>query len=94
MEEELVELLGFLPNKAISTNTEIINISQLQPLDNLFETLDILKQKVNLCQWFNGFFLLDWQPLETIMVGRITRSITNNNAVNTISRGKSDPLEN
>ena len=88
MEEELVELLGFLPNKAISTNTEIINISQLQPLDNLFETLDILKQKVNLCQWFNGFFLLDWQPLETIMVGRVTRSITNNNAVNTISLGK------
>ncbi|MDJ0648178.1 MAG: DUF1822 family protein [Xenococcaceae cyanobacterium MO_188.B19] len=89
-EEELqqVELLGFISGKAINHNKETININQLQSLDTLFDTLDALQKQVNLDQWFNGFFALDWQPLETIMAGRTTRSITSNNAVNSITRGK------
>ena len=84
-----VELLGFLPGQAINFNTETININQLQPLDSLFDTLDRLQQQVNLRQWLTGFFTIDWQPVETIMAGRITRNITNNDtSVTTISRGK------
>ena len=89
-EEELqqVELLGFISGKVISYSVETININQLQSLDTLFDTLDRLQKQVNLDQWFNGFFALDWQPLEIIMAGRTTRSITSNNAVNSITRGK------
>lgn len=83
-----VELLGFIPGKNIDLDKQTININQLQPLDILFDTLDSLQKQVNLRQWFNDLFDSDWQPLETIMAGRITRSIANNNAVNTISRGK------
>ena len=84
-----VELLGFLPGQAINFNTETININQLQPLDSLFDTLDRLQKQVNLRQWLTGFFTIDWQPVETIMAGRITRNITNNDtSVTTISRGK------
>lgn len=90
-EEQLkqVELLGFLPGKAIDFDTETININRLKPLDSLFDNLDRLQQQVNLRQWLTGFFTTDWQPVETIMAGRITRNLTNNDAsVTTISRGK------
>jgi Protein of unknown function (DUF1822) len=89
-EEELqqIELLGFMPSKAITFATETININQLQPLEFFFDTLDRLQKQINLRQWLNGIFTADWQPVETIMAGRIARSLTKDSPVTTISRGK------
>ncbi len=88
-EEQLqqVELLEFIPRKTIKFATQTVNISQLQPLDTLFDTLDSLQKQVNLRQWLTGLFAEDWQPIATIMAGRMVRSLANN-AANTISRGK------
>ncbi|VEP11312.1 conserved hypothetical protein [Hyella patelloides LEGE 07179] len=96
LENELKEaaLLGFIPSKAINYDTETVNISQIQPLDRLFDTLDSVQKQINLRQhgrkWLSGLFTPDWQPVETIMAGRVTRSLATNSdaALTTISRGK------
>ena len=89
-EEELkqAELLGFISGKEINYDTESINLTQLQSLDTLFDTINRLKQQINLRQWLSGFFTSDWQPVETIMAGKIARSLSNNTGIATISRGK------
>ncbi len=90
-EEELqqVDLLGFISGKAINFDTETLNINQLQPLDSLFDILDSLQKVINLRQWLSGVFTPDWQAVETIMAGRIARSLSNRDSgLTTISRGK------
>jgi hypothetical protein len=89
--EELqqVDLLGFIPSKIVDFATETININQLRSLDTLFDTLESLQKQINLRQWLNGMFTIDWQPLETIMAGRMVRSLTEQEpGVNAIARGK------
>jgi hypothetical protein len=116
------ELLGFVPTQATSFARETISINQLQPLDFLFDTLDRLRgiqapplnggvsplqKQINFRQWLNGIFTPDWQPIATIMAGRIARSLTEHTkstvegrnqpltkdaSVNTISRGKAIAL--
>lgn len=87
-EEELqqVELLGLISSKTINFATESFNIKQLQPLDSLFDTLDSLQKQINLRQWLSGVFTPDWQPVETLMAGRMVRSLTNKDSA--ISRAK------
>jgi hypothetical protein len=94
LEEELQkgELLGFIPTQTTSFAKETISINQLQPLDFLFDTLDRLQKQINFRQWLNGVFTPDWQPVETIMAGRIARSLTKDASVKTISRGKAIAL--
>lgn len=90
LESELnkIELLGFIAGKKIKLATETINISQLQPLETLFDAI-ITRQEINLNQWLNNIFTDDWQRIETILAGRITRSLaTANPATTTIVRGK------
>ncbi len=59
-------LLGFS-----STIVEgALTIDQLQPLDRLIDRLYELKQnqtKVNLSQWLNNIFEIDWQPVENLL---------------------------
>jgi hypothetical protein len=94
LEEELQkgELLGFIPNQSIDFARETISIERLQPLDSLFDTLDRLQKQINFRQWLNGVFTPDWQPVATIMAGRIARSLTKDASVNTISRGRAIAL--
>jgi hypothetical protein len=90
-QEELqqVELLGFIPSAMVDLTTETINLNQLQPLDALFDTLASLQKQINLRQWLNGVFTIDWQPLESIMAGRMVRSLTEQEPeVMAIARGK------
>jgi Protein of unknown function (DUF1822) len=84
-----VELLGFIPSQMVDFTTETINVNQLQSLDALFDTLESLQKQINLRQWFNGLFTIDWQPLESIMVGRMVRSLTEQEPeLIAIARGK------
>lgn len=89
--EELqqVELLGFIPSQMVDLTTETINLNQLQSLDALFDTLESLQKQINLRQWLNGMFTIDWQPLETVMAGRMVRSLTEpESELIAIARGK------
>lgn len=83
---EKVELLGFCPGEDINPETESIAVSQLQPLDFFFDTIYQLQIKVNLSQWVSGFFSQDWQPVESIVQGRMVRSM--DSSATGISRGK------
>jgi hypothetical protein len=76
--EELqqVGLLGFIPSKMVDFTTETVNINQLQSLDTFFDALESLQKQINLRQWLDGVFSTDWQPLETLMAGRMVRSLT------------------
>jgi hypothetical protein len=89
--EELqqVGLLGFIPSKMVDFTTETINLNQLQSLDTLLDTLESLQKQINLREWLNGVFATDWQPLETIMAGRMVRSLAESKSeVTAIARGK------
>ncbi len=88
--EELdrVELLGFIPGEDIKRETESIAISQLQSIDAFFETIHQLQVKVNLHQWFIGLFTQDWQPVESIIKGRMITSLSIDSLATSISRGK------
>ena len=88
-----LELLGFMSGDRITLETESIALTQLQPLDFLFETTARLQNKVsskvNLSQWFNELIAPDWQPVTTVLAGRITRSLAKSDpAVTTVTRGK------
>ena len=85
---ERVELLGFIPGKDINPQTESVAISQLQSIDSFFDTIDRLKVKVNLRQWFTDLFTQDWQPIESIMLGRRIKGLSLESSANSISRGK------
>ena len=84
--EELqqIELLGFIPSQAIKFDTESIAIDRLQPLENLFDAI-AKPPAIDLSQWLADVFTTDWQPVETILAGRMTRSLA---VANSITRGK------
>ena len=88
--EELkqVQLLGFIPGSFIKPTTESIAISEIQPLDSFFDTIDRLQAKVNLSQWFTGIFSQDWQPVEAVMSGRMVRSLSIELSKTSVSRCK------
>lgn len=91
LEAELkqVDILGFISGNHIKFDTESVGIDQLIPLDSLFETIEQLQNQVNLSQWLAGVFSDSWQPLETILAGRMTRSLAiANPAITTVTRGK------
>ena len=67
--------------------TEAIAISQLQSIETLFKAIEQL-QKLDLRQWFADIFTPDWQPVDLILAGRITRSLATANPTTTITRGK------
>lgn len=89
--EELqqLELLGFIPSQMVDFTTETIELDQLQSLDTLFDTLESLQKQIKLRQWLNGVFTTDWQPLESVMAGRMVRSLTEQESEQiAIARGK------
>ena len=94
LEEQLkqVEILGFISGNQIKFDTETVNIAQLQSLETLFNAMSptsyaiAIKQQTNLNQWLDSIFSNDWQPVETILAGRITRSLATANPA--ITRGK------
>lgn len=89
--EELqqLELLGFIPSQMVDFTTETIELDQLQSLDTLFDTLESLQKQIKLRQWLNGVFTMDWQPLESVMAGRMVRSLTEQESDQiAIARGK------
>ena len=94
LEAELkqVELLGFIDGKNIDFATETIDIDRIDALETLFDKiqkLEVTQQQTNLSQWLNEVFTNDWQPIETILAGRITRSLaTADSATASITKGK------
>jgi len=90
LEAELkqVELVGFISPKQVDFATEAISISQLQPVENLFQTIEQVQNKLDLRQWLDNIFTSEWQPVETILAGRITRSLANVDLATTVIRGK------
>lgn len=90
LEENLqqIELLGFISGTSVNYDTEEIGIDRLQPLESLFNTLARSPQ-VDLRQWLSNIFTDEWQPVETILAGRMTRSLaTANPNTTTVTRGK------
>ena len=83
-----VELLGFIPGKDINPQTESIAISKIQSIESFFDTINQLQVKVNLRQWFTDFFTQDWQPVESIMLGRMVRGLSLESSPTSVSRGK------
>ncbi|MDJ0691166.1 MAG: DUF1822 family protein [Xenococcaceae cyanobacterium MO_188.B32] len=88
--EELdrVKLLGFIPGKEINPETESIALSQLKPIDSFFETIYRSQAKVNLSKWFTDLFSQNWQPVESLMLGRMVRGLSIDSSATSISRGK------
>ena len=89
LEEELkqVEVIGFISPQQVQFNIEAISVSQLQPIEAFFRAIEL--QKVNnLRRWLDNIFTSDWQPIDIVMAGRITRSLTTANSGTTITRGK------
>ena len=88
--EELdrVKLLGFISGKDVNPKTESIAISQLQPIGSFFDTIYQSQVKVNLSKWFTDLFSQDWQPVESIMLGRMVRGLSIQSSATSISRGK------
>ena len=90
LEENLnkAKFLGFISAKKVKFATKLLNITQLQPLESLIDTIEQLQTQINLRQWLSGIFTSDWQPVETILAGRITRSLATRTPATTITRGK------
>ena len=91
LEAELkqIELLGFILATAVDRQTETIEIDRLQPLESLFDAIAQSQHQINLNQWLSNIFTAEWQPIETILAGRITRSLAVPNSTATaIARGK------
>ncbi|MEO1375940.1 MAG: DUF1822 family protein [Cyanobacteria bacterium J06635_10] len=90
---DFVEILGFVPARAIIGQSEIIEINRLQSLDVLIDTINRRKTLVNLCQWLEGVFSRGWQSPELALAGNfrsagtITRQDTESQT-NSISRAK------
>ncbi|MGD1911179.1 MAG: DUF1822 family protein [Rivularia sp. (in: cyanobacteria)] len=90
---DFVEILGFVPARAIIGQPEIIEINRLQSLDVLIDTINRRKTLVNLCQWLEGVFDRGWQSPELALAGNfrsaatITRQDTESQT-NSISRAK------
>ncbi|MEL6495823.1 MAG: DUF1822 family protein [Cyanobacteria bacterium J06623_7] len=90
LEENLqqINLVGFISPQLVNFATEAIAMTQLQPIANLFSAIAQIQNRVNLHQWFTDFFTPDWQPVDLILAGRITRSLATTNSPTTITRGK------
>lgn len=95
---DYVEILGFVPAKAIIGHSEIIDINRLQSLDVLIDTINQSKIRISLCQWLEGIFNQDWQSPELVLAGnfrgnnyRSTATVNSQNQdsqTNSISRAK------
>lgn len=90
---DFVEILGFVPARAIIGQSEVIEINRLESLDVLIDTINRRKTLVNLCQWLEGAFDRGWQSPELALAGNfrsaatITRQDTDSQT-NSISRAK------
>ncbi|KAF3885002.1 MULTISPECIES: DUF1822 family protein [Nostocales] len=93
-----VQLLGFARATTADESLETVQLSQLQPLEALIETIfpvhsnEVVSSRmkseqffVNLRQWFEGIFNQDWQPAELALAGNF-RHMTP--ATNFVSRVK------
>ena len=69
---DAVELLGFTPNQIISDSSENIKLNDLQSLDVLIETIQI----VDLRQWLEGIFKQDWQSPELLLSNNLRSAIS------------------
>jgi hypothetical protein len=78
-ELDRVQLIGFLPAKAIVNPLESILLDSLSEIDELIETIDRCQVRINLRQWLNGIFPAEWQPLELLLAthGRTLRTAAN-----------------
>jgi hypothetical protein len=95
---DFVEILGFVPARAIIGQSKKIELHRLQSLDVLIDTINQRKIKVNLCQWLEGIFDGCWQSPELVLAGnfrgdgkRGAATITRqdiDSGVNSISRAK------
>ncbi len=90
---DFVEILGFLPAKAIIGHSKIIQINRLQSLDILINTIYGRKNLVNLCQWLEGIFDRDWQSPELVLAddfrSAAAKTKHNTNSItNSIGRAK------
>ncbi|MEL7039004.1 MAG: DUF1822 family protein [Cyanobacteria bacterium J06592_8] len=72
--EELqqVELLGFLPIQKLTYPPQPIPLNQLQPLDQVIDTLDWHRKWANLWQQFSQ---PTWQPLDLLLTPGIRRAV-------------------
>ncbi|MEO0837599.1 MAG: DUF1822 family protein [Cyanobacteria bacterium J06643_5] len=66
---DFVEILGFIPARAIIGNSEIIEINRFESIDILIDIINRRKMKVNLCQWLEGMFNQDWKSPELVLAG-------------------------
>lgn len=68
---ETATLLGFVSSADISTETEEISLSQLQPvtslLDSLKPSVDMMDQPTYLGKWLKGAIESGWQSVETLL---------------------------
>ena len=86
---DAVELLGFMPSKMISESLEIVELNDLQSLDALIETIQI----VNLHQWLEGIFKQDWQTPDSLLSSNLRSAVSTeppgfNLQNNSVSRAK------
>lgn len=86
---DAVELLGFLPTKVSWEPLETIELTDLQSLDVLIETIQI----VNLRQWLEGTFKQDWQTPELLLSSNLrsafsTKSLALDSQNNSVGRAK------
>lgn len=86
-----VELLGFLPAKAIAHPAEPIPLWQFQPLDSLINTIDRQQLRVNIRQWFEGIYQPGWQPVDALLSDQMRQSVAPNVAPNVASNVASNP---
>ena len=82
-----IEILGFISPQQVQFDTEAIAIERIQPIEAFFKAIELPKVN-NLRRWLTNVFPPDWQPVDTVMAGRITRSLTTANSETTITRGK------
>ncbi|NET24160.1 DUF1822 family protein [Okeania sp. SIO1I7] len=75
-EEDLnqVQILGFVSARNIDGFQDSIPLTQIESLDALIEEIDWCKKWVNLRRWFEGFFPVEWQSLQSLSTSS-TRSL-------------------
>ncbi len=89
---DFIEILGFVPARVIIGNSEVIEISRLQPLNILIDSISKRQKLVNLCQWVEGVFDSCWQSPELVLAdnfrGTATATRQNTEQTNSVSRAK------
>ena len=86
---DAVELLGFIPTQMISHSSENIKLNDLQSLDILIETIQI----VDLRQWLEGIFKQNWRSPELLLSNNLrsavsSESLTSESQNKSVSRAK------